>query len=340
MNLMDRKKKMFYFLSFLAVLGLLFGCSEAGDESETAVSDSTNLEGETLTLPRLTAVNLEGRPLQVVASTSLIGDVVAQVGEGAIDLTTLMGTGQDPHSYEPGAQELTAVAKADIIFINGWGLEEALVQVLETISGDVPVVPISANIEPLLLNDEDSDHEPGGADPHVWLDIQNVRQWTENAVQVLTALDPANATTYRSNADTYLAKLDILEKDVKDQLATIPTENRVLVTNHDSFGYFAKAYGFEILGTVLPGSSTFAEPSARDLRNLIETMETHGVCTIFTETAVNDNLAQTIASELANCDTVQAIPLYTGAIGPTGRGADNYIGMFQANVAAIVAGLN
>jgi zinc/manganese transport system substrate-binding protein/manganese/iron transport system substrate-binding protein len=331
----------------LVLLSLLIGCSGRGAEEDTAVSTTDQTNTELLTLPSLSAAELNGEPLQVIASTSIIGDVVAQVGGDAIDLTTLMTAGQDPHSYDPGAQTLTAVAQADVIFINGWDLEESLVHDLETIGEDVPVVAISANIEPLPpgeeeledVHEEEDEHNHSGADPHVWFDIQNVVQWTENAAQVLAELDPTNAEIYQANATAYMAELADLETYVQEQLAAIPGENRALVTNHDSFGYFAQAYDFEILGTVVPGSSTIAEPSAADLTALIGTMEEHNVCTIFTETTVSDSLSQTVAAELDECAAVQVVPLYTGAIGPVGSGAESYIDMFRANVEAIVTGL-
>jgi len=122
-------------------------------------------------------------------------------------------------------------------------------------------------------------------------------------------------------------------------LEQIPSESRILVTNHDSFSYFADEYGFEILGTVIPAASTLAEPSAADLAGLITEMEEHGVCTIFAETSVSDTLAQTVAGELEGCDEVKVLLLYTEAIGSAGGGADSYIGMFRANVDAIVQGL-
>ncbi len=346
MKKLAKKLKGIFLLGAIVLLGLQLGCSGG----ETAVSPTPNAaDSDLLTLPTLSAANLDGKPLQVVASTSIIGDVVSQVGGDAIMLTTLMAAGQDPHSYQPGAQELTAVAQADVIFVNGWDLEESLVNDLATIGEDVPVVAISANVTPRVLGAEEheeeheeeaaDEHHHSGADPHVWFDIQNVVQWTENLSQVLAALDPANASTYQENAATYTAKLASLESDVEAQLATLPPESRVLVTNHDSFGYFARAYNFEILGTVVPGNSTIAEPSATDLTTLIGLMAEHGVCTIFTETTVSDSLSQTVASELDACDAVQVVPLYTGALGPAGSGAESYIDMFRTNVAAIVAGL-
>lgn len=321
----------------LGLLALLIACSGKGAEGETAVSNSSP-STEMLTLPSLTAVDLsDGRLLRVVASTSIIGDVVAQVGGEAIELTTLMAPGQDPHSYEPGAQELTAVAQADVIFINGWNLEESLVSNLKTIGENVPVVPISANIQPLYHSEEGDDHD--SADPHVWFDIENVQQWVQNVVQVLSALDPAHAATYQSNAEQYAAKLAELQSEITAQLAAVPPDRRVLVTNHDAFSYFARAYDFEVVGTVVPGLSSMAEPSANDLSHLIEVMAAHNLCTIFTENSSNSSLAQTVADEMEACDTVQVIPLYGGALGPAGSGADSYISMFRANVGAIVAGL-
>lgn len=323
----------------------LVGCSATSNQAATAVSDSsTAVSGNVLTLPPLSPVALEGRPLKVVASTSIIGDVVGRVGGEAIDLTTLMGPGQDPHSYEPGAQELTAVADADVIFVNGWDLEETLARNLEKISGDVPVVPISANIEPRIFADtpagaaDDHDHD-GRVDPHVWFSIENVKQWVKNTEQVLSSLDPANKETYQKNAAAYLSELADLEKEVETKLAQIPSDKRFLVTNHNAFGYFARDYDFTVLGTVIPNLSSLAEPSASDLAMLSAAMEEHGICTIFTETTANETLAKTVAAEVSGCPEVKVIPLFTGALGAPGSGADSYIGMYRANVDAIVSGL-
>lgn len=375
-------KQLRWYFAVVAILGLLVaavGCSGRTAESEPEAADASaeadehadeedhadeaehdhehEAEAEMLLLPEVTAVDLNGEPLRVVATTSIMGDVVAQVGGDAIDLTVLMGPGQDPHSYEPGAQDLTAVAEADVVFVNGWDLEEALAADLESIGEESLIVPISANIAPLAIgedehehegeeaeHEEEDEHEEGehhhsGADPHVWFSIHNVEQWVENVEHVLSDLDPANAATYEANAAAYAESLEELETYAETQLDSIPAENRFLVTNHDAFGYFAQEYGFTVLGTVIPSISTLAEPSASDLTDLIGAMEEHNVCTIFTETTVNDALAQTVASELSNCDAVQVLRLYTGAIGPEGSGADSYIGMFRTNVDAIAAGL-
>jgi ABC-type Zn uptake system ZnuABC Zn-binding protein ZnuA len=345
------------------VLMLLAGCTSSNNHTAESnlAEDDHNSEAEMLELTEVTAVELNGERPQVIATTSIIGDVVAQVGGEAIELTVLIGPGQDAHGYEPGAQELTAVSSANIIFVNGWNLEEGLAANLEAIAGQVPIVPVAANIEPLLSgedehdeeaeheeeeehegeeeHEEDEEHGHGGVDPHTWQSIQNVKQWVENIQISLSSLDPANADVYRQNAEAYLAELAELESYVEDELTAVPPQKRVLVTNHDALGYFAHDYEFEILGTVIPGASTLAEPSASDLAELITLMNEHSVCTIFTETVVGDTLAQTITAELDHCDKVQVLPLYTDALGEPGSGADSYITMFRANVDTIVKGL-
>jgi zinc/manganese transport system substrate-binding protein/manganese/iron transport system substrate-binding protein len=303
-------------------------------------TNSSGINLTPLSLPSLSAVSPNNQPLKVVATSSIIGDVVGQVGGDAINLTILMSPGQDPHSYEPSSGDLTAAAEADVIFINGWTLEEGLVSNLENGSKNGLLVPVSAGLTPNPFGGHDHEdgegHESENPDPHVWLDPHHVLQWIENIVQVLETLDPDNAGEYSQNAAEYRIKLQSLIQYYDEQVATIPAENRVLITNHDAFGYFAEAYGFEIIGTVLPGTSTLAEPSANNLADLVETMRQAGICTIFAETTANIQLAETVAAELSDCDNVAVVTLYTGAIGLPGSGADSYIGMMKANIDAIV----
>jgi zinc/manganese transport system substrate-binding protein/manganese/iron transport system substrate-binding protein len=322
---------------FLSIL--LISCQTA--------ENPTNSNGISLTplsLPSLSAVSGNNQPLKVVATTSIIGDVVGQVGGDVIALTVLMAPGQDPHSYEPSSGDLTAAADADVIFINGWNLEEGLVSNLENVSSNGLLVPVSAGLTPNPFGGHDHEdgegHESENPDPHIWLDPHHVMQWVDNIDQVLETLDPDNAVKYSQNTADYRTELQALIQYYDEQVATIPVENRVLITNHDAFGYFAEAYGFEIIGTVLPGTSTLAEPSANDLAALVETMRQVGVCTIFAETTANIQLAETVAAELSDCDNVAVISLYTGAVGLPGSGADSYIGMMEANIDAIVGSLN
>lgn len=291
-------------------------------------------EAVELSLPELSELDLAGERLSVVATTSIIADVVAEVGGDVIELTGLIGLGQDPHSYEPAARDLTTVVEADVVFVNGWDLEEGLVDDLENISEDVPIVSISAHIDPLSFGGDD-----GPADPHVWFNLAHVTQWVSNVKTVLSELDPANAESYHENADAYLAELEELADYSEMRLGAIAEGNRFLITNHNSFSYFADAYDLTVLGSVIPSASTVAEPSASDLAELIDLMKANGVCTVFTETTVSDTLAQTVAEELSTCEAVQVLSLYTGALGEAGSGADSFIGMFRANVDTIVTGL-
>lgn len=356
------KKTWFWPMVILAVLSLAL-CVASGcrPESDRALDQDADHEHEQephreeeLTLPKLTPVDLGGEPLKVVATTSIIGDVVAQVGGRAIELTTLMGPGQDPHSYQPTPQQMATVSRAHVVFVNGWDLEEALAHDLEEIAENIPIVPISAGIQPLELDGhgeeekeqteeqaqpEAKEHAHSGVDPHVWFSIHNVEQWVENVEHVLSDLDPGNAETYKQHASAYRARLDELERYVQQQLSGIPAEKSYLVTNHASFGYLAHEYDLTVLGTVLPAASTLADPSASDLAALIQTMEEHDLCTLFTEATVSDKLAQTVAAELTGCKEVSVKKLYTGAVGPAGSGADSYVGMFRYNIDAIVAGL-
>lgn len=315
----------------------LVACDHNPPTSLSTPTLNANGDSRILLLPEVKPVALNGRSLKVVATTSIIGDVVGQVGGQAIELTVLMGPGQDPHSYEPSAQDLTAVASADIVFVNGWGLEDRLAQDIETIAENGIVVPISANIPPLTFAGEEANAT--AVNPHTWLNPDYVRQWVTNVDQVLVTADPANQKTYANNAAVYDQKLTDLMLYMDEQLNQIPPEKRQLVTNHDALGYFAQRYQFTVIGTVIPSRSTLAEPSATDLTDLVTAMQTAGTCTLFAENTVNDALAQSVGEELANCDTVQVLTLYTDAIGVVGSGAESYIGMMRANVDRLVAGL-
>lgn len=327
------------FILSLIVLSLVVAGCQPADESDPV--DSGDLSP--LILPTVSAVSLNGQPLKVVATTSIIGDMVGQVGRDNISLTVLMAPGQDPHSYEPSSGDLAAAADADVIFVNGWNLEEGLIRNLENASNNGLIIPVSAGIQPLAFggHEHNEDDEQGSetADPHVWLDPHNAVQWVGNISEVLGSLDPDNVEVYDQNRAGYQVELEQLIQYYDEQVARIPAENRILITNHDSFGYFAAAYDFEIIGTILPGASTLAEPSASALAGLVEVIGQAGVCTIFAETTANLEMAQTAAAELANCDDVAVQTLYTGALGPPGSGADSYITMMEANMDTFVEGL-
>jgi ABC-type Zn uptake system ZnuABC Zn-binding protein ZnuA len=313
------------------------GCTPARPGVDEAVGGIDDLDA-LLTLPELTAVDLGGEKLRVVATTSIIGDVVGQVGGEVIELTTLIEPGQDPHTFEPSVGQMTAVADSHVILVNGWDLEEGLIGDLGNIAQNTPLVPLSAGIKPLSL-EKNGGGGVGVVDPHVWLDPHLVREWVNNIVLLLTDLDPANAAAYERNGASYLTELNSLIAYADQQIESIPAGRRKLVTNHDAFGYFARAYDFEIAGTVIPATSTIAEPSSADLVRLLDQMREADVCTIFVESTANRQLAETVAAELESCAEVQVNSLFSGALGPVGGDAGSYLGMMKANIDAIVAGV-
>lgn len=183
--------------------------------------------------------------------------------------------------------------------------------------------------------EDEHGHHHGVYDPHFWFDPPRVKTAVHYIAERLAALDPEGAATYRANAEAYEAELDALHAWTQSTVSTLPAERRVLVTSHDSLRYFAELYGFEVVGTVLPGLSPDVEPSAQHLHRLMETLEEHPVPAVFGETTVNERLAQSIARETGS----QLHELYSGSLGPVGSGADTYIGMVRANVEIIVAAL-
>lgn len=346
-------KKTFVFLCTLSIV--LTAC---GGESESPTG--------VYTLPDFDSAEFANGKPNVVATTSIIGDVVGNIGGDSISLTTLMGVGEDAHNYEATPSDLVALEQADVIFVNGWGLEEQLDSVIEQNHPDKMVV-ISAGIDPHALeqehdahdeedghdNEEDHDdeedhdehegedahdeHDHGSEDPHAWWAIPNVEVWAENVAQVLGQIDPNNADVYAQSLADYQRELSDLSAEVDALLADLPPEKRKLVTNHDSFSYFADSYEFEVVGSVIPSFSTSAEPSASDLARLVGAMEAEGVCTLFAEVAQNVRLAETVSAELKTCDTVQLLSLYTDSVGEGEAGS--YIGMYRSNVETIVNGL-
>ena len=315
----------------LALVTLMIGlasCTPAIPADDQAIDEA---------IPPLERVDLtDGQPLQVVATTSIIGDVVGNVGGDQISLMVMMEAGQDPHSYEPTAREMADLGEADVIFVNGFGLEEGLLESIEAVAVGIPLVPVSVGIEPLPLGDHD-DHDHAEGDPHVWLDPTNVIVWTGNIADTLGTLDPAHHDEYEANATAYINLLTELDVDIKSQVANISETDRLLVTNHEALGYFATRYGFEIVGAVIAGGGTDTEPSARDIATLVEVIEGRNAPAIFIETTVSESLAEVVAGEVGR--EVAVLTLYTGSLGTAGSGAETYLGMMRVNANTIVEGL-
>jgi ABC-type Zn uptake system ZnuABC Zn-binding protein ZnuA len=298
--------------------------------------------GRDARLPEMRSANLAGgQKLQVVATTGIVGDVVKNGAGDLVDLTELIGPGQDPHTYQPTPRDIAAIERAHVVFINGFGLEEGLVSTIDAAAGKgSQVVSVSAGIQPLPSSPEPKS-SPAQAqghlagDPHVWFDPANVKVWASNIEKSLSALDPGNTATYQANAAAYVRQLDELDAYIRAQVALIPTERRKLVTDHEAFGYFADRYGFQVVGAVIPSVSTSAEPSAGDLAALVEKIRAEGVPAVFVGTTTNPKVSDLVAQETG----AQILRLYTGETGAPGSGAETYIGIMRANVDTIVKGL-
>jgi manganese/iron transport system substrate-binding protein len=292
-------------------------------------------------IPELKPVALSaGEKLNVVATTNIVGDVVHQVGGDRIALTTLMGTGVEPHSWVPTPANMAAIHDAHVLFVNGAGLETNLDKILQNSGGNAVVVSLSQGIANLLPEGTSvaSVAKPGrqqeAIDPHVWFDVRNVIAWVKTIEQTLSALDPANAETYRANAEAYTQQLKELDAWVGEQVATIPEANRKLVTNHPAFGYLAKRYGLQQVGAVYPISPS-SEPSAQDIAVLEDAIRQHGVPAVFTESTVNPNLAEQVAKDTG----VKLVSLYTDSLGGPGSGAESYVDVIHYDITAIVDAL-
>ena len=301
-----------------------------------------------LTPPSFAQTPGPGVPLQVVASFSILGDLVKNVGGEAVAVTTLIGPGVDAHTYDPAPADLVVLTKADVIFENGLGFEPWLDRFFASAEPSGARMVVTEGITPREAGadehegeaqvEEDGADEHGQFDPHVWHDVANVIVMAGNIRDALVTADPARAELYEANAAAYIAELEALDASIREQVGTLPEERRKLVTSHDTFGYFADAYGFDVLGTALGSLSTEAgDPSARDIATLITEIEEAGVPAIFAENVANPDLMESIAAEAG---VSLAPPLYTDALGPQGSPGETYIGMMQSNVTTIVDALS
>lgn len=339
-----------YFLIFSMIAVLLVIAAQCGVEP-IAESPAVKVEDHANELEAtvLTPVTLgDGEQLKVVATTSIVGDIVSQVGGDKIDLTVLLPIGADTHTFEPTPRDLARIADAHVVFANGMGLEGFLDGMLVNAGGEAVVAPISAGVEPRQFEEkateeeadshagEPEDHDHEGADPHTWTSPVNAIVFVHNIKQTLSALDPANAATYQARAAAYAAELEELDQWVKAQIETIPVENRELVTDHTAFGYFADRYGLQQIGAVIPSFSTAAEPSAKDLAELEDAIKQYGVKAVFVGASVNPALSERVAQDTG----AALLILYTGSLGAPGSGVESYIDYIKYNTNTIVNGLD
>lgn len=298
--------------------------------------------------------------LNVVATFSVLGDMVRVIGGEHVNLTVLAGPGLDTHTFVPTAADAAALAEAKLVVENGLGFESWLDD-LYLSSGSLATRAVAATgITPLVggahdheeddhadddhaedehaddEHAEDDEHADGAPDPHIWHSAANAIVIARNLNTALAAADPAHAAAYQANTDAYVAELQALDEWITTQVSALPAERRKLVTTHDTFGYFAQRYGFEVLGTILPTSTEGASPSAQSLAALVEAVQAAGVPAVFAENVGSNSLLNQLAAEAG----VQVVAtLFTDALGPAGSGGETYVDMMRSNVTTIVAAL-
>lgn len=270
--------------------------------------------------------------ISVLVTTGMIADMAQAVVGDAGYVTVLMGPGVDPHLYQPTTRDQRRLRQADVVFYNGLHLEGKMVEVFEALARDKTVVAVTSGIPPeRLLGGVESGGQP---DPHVWFDVGLWRLATEFVIDTLTAAVPAEAEGFRIRGDRYLEELEILDQYCRGRIAEIPAERRILVTSHDAFQYFGRAYGLEVLG--IQGISTDSEAGLRRLTECVDLIRQRRIPAIFPESSVSPAAVQRVAQD----SKVRLGPeLYSDALGAADGPAGTYRGMIRHNVDRIVEAL-
>jgi zinc/manganese transport system substrate-binding protein len=265
--------------------------------------------------------------LDVVASFSILGDFARNVGGERVNVTTLVGPDGDVHVYTPAPADAKKIADAKLVIINGLGLEGWLPRLVQSSGGKTAIVGATNGIAPLKIG--------GDADPHAWQSVANARIYVANIRDALVAADPAGAGTYRANAQTYLAKLDALDREVRQAMTRIPQPRRKVISTHDSFGYFAAAYGVEFIAPL--GVSTESEASARDIAGIITQIRAAKIPAVFLENISDPRLMRRISTE-----TGARIggTLYSDSLTGEKGDAPTYIDMVRHNIKALTSALS
>jgi zinc/manganese transport system substrate-binding protein len=294
---------------------------------------------------------------QIVATNSIWADVATNVAcDGAAEVISLLPPGTDPHAYEPSMADRTRLQDASLVVVNGLGLEAGLQDTLESVEADgVPVFVAGDHVEVRPLTegpadgaeggssdadehegDEDASHQHDEGDPHLWQDPTRTSEVVTALGESLVEEAGLDADTVQRCVERYTSELATLDTDVDAMVAAVPAERRVLVTNHDALGYFADRYGFEVLGTVIPGPGTLAETNPAEIEALAQAIEEAGVPAVFAEEQHSDADARALADRVGD---VEVVTLYTDALGEGGSGAETYVAMIRRNGELITGAL-
>jgi zinc/manganese transport system substrate-binding protein len=264
--------------------------------------------------------------LNVVASFSILGDFVRNVGGERVSVTTLVGPDGDVHVYTPAPADAKKIAEAKLLVINGFGLEGWLPRLLQAAGSKAPIIIATRGIAPLKLGSD--------ADPHAWQSVANAKIYVANIRDALVAADPADAEVFRVNAENYLGQLDALDREVRQAIARIPLARRKVISTHDAFGYFAAGYGIDFIAPL--GVSTESEASARDIAGIISQIRNSGIPAVFLENISDPRLMRRISAETG---ARVGGTLYSDSLTDEKGDAPTYIDMVRHNIKALTSAL-
>jgi zinc/manganese transport system substrate-binding protein len=274
------------------------------------------------------------KKLEVVASFSILGDMVARVGGDGVAVTTLIGPNGDAHTFEPTPAHARSLAAADIVFANGLGFEPWLDRLAKSTKTEGKLVRVAKGVAARAFHGDDGHGHSHAQDPHAWQDVRNAVIYTTNIAEALAAKDPANATRYRANAEGYAQDLRALDAEIRASLAAIPKDKRRVITSHDAFGYFANAYNVEFLAPL--GTSTEAQASAKGVARLITQIRRENIKAVFVENISDPRLIEQIARETG---VKVGGKLYSDALSPKDGPAPGYVAMMRHNTRLLTAAM-
>lgn len=272
--------------------------------------------------------------IHVIASFSILGDMVKQVAGDKAEVAVLVGPNGDAHTFEPLPSDAKKLTDAKLVLVNGLGLDPWMDRLISASSYKGPVVVASKGVEPRTMVEEETGSKQTVTDPHAWQDLSNGVIYISNIVEALSKADPVNAAQFRTAGDQYIGKLRALDADVRQQIGKVPSAKRRVITSHDAFGYFGGAYGVEFLAP--EGISTELEPSASDLARLIDQIKREHIKTLFVENITDPRTINMIAKETG---AEVGGTLFSDALSPDDGPAPHYANMFTNNVPKLVAGM-
>lgn len=281
------------------------------------------------------AAHAESR-IKIVASFSILADIAQNIGGERVDVESLVGPDADAHAFDPSPADVSQISRANLIVINGLGFE-GWIERLMTSSNSLPkIVVASDGIAPLHADDDahGHSHDMNALDPHAWQDVSNVRNYAKNIAHALVTIDPDHGAIYDDNLARYDAALVKLDTDIRRAVSAIPAARQKLVTTHDAFGYFERAYGIEMVAPL--GVATEAQPSAKDLARIIRQIRDDGIPAIFLETMIDPRLARRLSTESG---AKIGGTLYSDALSAKNEAAGTYIAMMETNIRELTRAL-